>query len=157
MKNYFLTFLGIFILNLVYSQPIGMKGYTFSTDTIPKKGERIIVSMDNSDRNDSTIIYWFSNEITEEGINQTILELEKILGENNVDKFQPKYIESSFPEHIDNFDAKAIAKYLLKKKKDFSLGYELPDENSKIIWVLTYSVNGNEAELKCVNKEYYGE
>ena len=105
----------------------------------------------NPDSLTTRIVYSYNHELSAEGIDKVIVELERIIDLHGIDIMKPKTIESSFAENVDNFNGKKIVEYLSKRTKDFVFEYRLQDKNIEegITWSLTYAVDNNGVRLRC--------
>jgi len=151
MKHLFLFLILIISTNII-AQPKGFESYS----SVPKCGaiEIDIKTMRpevNADSLTTRNVYSYINNLSVDAIEKAIAELVRILELNELDLLKPNTIESSFAENVDNFDGKAIVKYLEKKTKDFVFEYRLADSNadSEIIWSFTYAVDNNGVRLRC--------
>jgi hypothetical protein len=105
----------------------------------------------NSDSLTTRNVYSFNHELSAEGIDKVVVELERILELHGLDLMKPTKIESSFGENIDNFNGEKIVKYLSKRTKDFVFEYRLSDYRADlgIEWSLTYSIDNSGVRLRC--------
>lgn len=152
--RYFNLLFFLCYFNIAYTQPIGFETYEVvkKCDTL-KLGVKTMRPEVNLDSLTTRNVYSFNQELTVEGIDIVVDELERILELNGVDIMKPTKIESSFAENIDNFNGKKIVNYLSKRTKDFVFEYRLADNNpnseSDISWSLTYTIDNKGARLKC--------
>jgi hypothetical protein len=137
-----------------FSQPSGFEAYAAikKCDSL-KLGIKTMRPEVNSDSLTTRNVFSFNYELSAEGIDNVVVELERILELHGLDIIKPTKIESSFGENIDNFDGKKIVKYLSKRTKDFVFEYRLPDNDldaaSDASWSLTYSIDNSGVRLRC--------
>jgi hypothetical protein len=153
MRYFNLLFFFCFYL-IGLSQPKGFESYSAikKCDSL-ELGVKTMRPEVNSDSLTTRSVYSSNFELTAEGIDNVVLELERILYLHGIDFAKPTKIESSFGENIDNFDAEKIVKYLSKRTKDFVFEYRLPDNNldaaSDASWSLTYAIDNKGVRLRC--------
>jgi len=153
MRYFNLLFFFCFCL-IGLSQPKGFETYTAikKCDSL-QLGVKTMRPEVNSDSLTTRNVYSFYYELSAEGIDKVVLELERILELHGLDIMKPTKIESSFAENIDNFDGKKIVNYLSKRTKDFVFEYRLPDNNldaeSDASWSLTYAIDNSGVRLRC--------
>lgn len=153
MRFFNLLFFLCFYL-IGFSQPSGFEVYIAikKCDSL-EFGVKTMRPEVNSDSLTTRTVFSFNYALSAEGIDNVVVELERILELHGLDLMKPVKIESSFAENIDNFDGKKIVKYLSKRTKDFVFEYRLPDNNidsaSDASWSLTYSIDNSGVRLRC--------
>lgn len=153
MRYFNLLFFFCFSL-IGLSQPKGFETYLAikKCDSL-ELGVKTMRPEVNSDSSTTRNVYTFNHELSAEGIDKVVVELERLLELHGVDIMKPTKIESSFGENIDNFNGEKIVKYLSKRTKDFVFEYRIPDNNldaaSDASWSLTYAIDNSGVRLRC--------
>ena len=150
--RYFIIVVFYCFISTAFSQPKGFEAYVAikKCDSL-EYGVKTMRPEVNPDSLTTRIVYSYNHELSAEGIDKVIVELERIIDLHGLDILKPTNIESSFAENIDNFNGKEVMKYLSKRTKDFVFEYRLPDNktDSEISWSLTYAIDNKGVRLRC--------